>query len=704
MLGYAARLHDEVLANVRMQVTPGMLAFLVSIETLLTTITANVQQAHTEEQAELDRLFSAIAGCQLTTSGYYASTTELNIYEVASTTHKECRRKQADGASCEAILADATARKVAACDALAGLSADINPQNCAPTGFEQLSREAYLYQMKLMFNEKLSGYQAKEDACTQAEAAETIAKSCDGGDLSAVCNSNQRAMEAAACAYKDAVLNRCDALVKCSADRVSDYSALVTSATANVEHRKREFVLTRSIQCLIDARVNDDSDVLDQAKIDACQTKNYDATAFDLNTQNATATTLAGCPATPVRYPCNSAYLAVEHTYSTKPATVTLLNCTPCVAPTRRRRSHPVTRPIVINPGDPTNTPSAMPTPPITPAPTKPIPNITCDGIVTNKLNGTCSIIIDSGVPVGFRLTHATGCPGLSFAGLGFDDDGDPAGVAAKNMCLLARYGNKGKFTEVPEQTAVDPSTELCDVGHWAAPDTSGNCEYGGFQLRSGDDFCRNYYTRTAPDASACPAPVSGCGKLSDDRDKAVRELDCVYKGTGWLPHVTVTGSCASNLATTLGGDCQFVVDNGITVGFRLTYSTGCPGLTFAGLGFDEDTGEFGAKNMCMLALYGNAGSFYAIPSAATIRKSLLGEQCTTGHWVGPDSSSECQYGNALLHSGKNWCDYAHTITSPSSQCDGAASINPCGKMNDGDMDHPVSELECVFPGAWTYR
>ena len=96
---------------------------------------------------------------------------------------------------------------------------------------------------------------------------------------------------------------------------------------------------------------------------------------------------------------------------------------------------------------------------------------------VYNNLCGECEPLCKRcGAKSGFKLSNSKG---LRYKGLSWDDNSMYAGsVTVRNICLLARYGNGGKFAGKAE-SIISAKSYGQSAGAESEPHWYGNCKHG---------------------------------------------------------------------------------------------------------------------------------------------------------------------------------------------------------------------------------
>ena len=296
---------------------------------------------------------------------------------------------------------------------------------------------------------------------------------------------------------------------------------------------------------------------------------------------------------------------------------------------------------------------------------------------VKENLCGKCTKTAD-----GFKLTNTDA--GLRFAGYSFDDNRIGAkSVQARNICVLARYGNKGQVTKQPLDTCAGKSNKgsVASQVHWY-----GNCREGTVKEKdccSGAFVVGSYFDWTKfSKGNSC--------KGDGDTDKTLGELECsfddgTFKKAGWplgYCHPLSSGCKKLGIMDNLCGECTALPGGG----FQLKESKA--GLRFAGASFDDNQngkGTYQAMNICSLARYGNGGKIQFQPTKDCAGKTGQGSGNQI-HWYGncrkgSSRDATCCSNAALLKSGFDWTKFSRG--------------NSC--RGDRDTDRILEQVKCYF-------
>merc|ERR1719183_439976 len=230
------------------------------------------------------------------------------------------------------------------------------------------------------------------------------------------------------------------------------------------------------------------------------------------------------------------------------------------------------------------------------------LPNAQCRALgITDNLCGSCSALSGGGVKLYSKY-------GLRFNGASFDDNQNGRGTyQAQNICMLAKYGNKGKIDFYAKEKSYGVSGRgVPGQVHWF-----GNCGKGYTRYKK---CCAN----AAPLESGFDwnrfSKGNSC-RGDNDRDTILREVNCwFFKSKGIKPGPWPQGMCyprdntckALGIKDNLCGKCTSLGGGN----FRLQSNTG---LRFNGYSFDDNRigrGSYQARNICMLAKYGNKGAY----------------------------------------------------------------------------------------------
>jgi len=219
---------------------------------------------------------------------------------------------------------------------------------------------------------------------------------------------------------------------------------------------------------------------------------------------------------------------------------------------------------------------------------------------------------------------------GASVDGKSFDDSYIGKGTTqAKNLCIMAKYGNKFKeLTEFPTSNCAGHTQDgIPPQAHWY-----GNCRAGSYKEKS---CCANAAVMEPGQDFAKFAVGNSC-RGDKDTDAVLGSLQCEF-GSASMHGPWPTKACypLDKDCTDLGvkdnlcGKCTKTAE-----GFKLTNTDA--GLRFAGYSFDDN--EIGiksvqARNICILARYGNMGQITKQPLDTCAGKSNSGSIESQAHW-----------------------------------------------------------------------
>jgi len=300
----------------------------------------------------------------------------------------------------------------------------------------------------------------------------------------------------------------------------------------------------------------------------------------------------------------------------------------------------------------------------------------TCKGLgIKDNLCGKCTKLAGGG----FKLYSRNG---LRFNGASFDDNQNGKGTyQAQNICMLAKYGNKGKISKYASEKSYGRSGGgVAGQVHWF-----GNCgkNYSPYKtcctnampLDSGFDW--NKFSK----GNSC--------RGDGDRDTILSEVNCWWNAPGMKPGPWPNGNCVPTSDPTcvsLGikeNQCGACTDLGGGA-FRIESAAG---LRFGGKSYDDNRigkGSMQARNICALAKYGNKGTVTKFPStksAGYTNRAVLGQV----HWYGNcgegASQAHCCTGAAPFKSGQDWLKFS--------------AGNSC--RGDGDTDAVCYKADCYF-------
>ena len=299
----------------------------------------------------------------------------------------------------------------------------------------------------------------------------------------------------------------------------------------------------------------------------------------------------------------------------------------------------------------------------------------------------------------GFRLENTKrglrwGPKGANVDGMSFDDNFIGRGTTqAKNLCILAKYGNKPpRFSEYPTSRCAGRTKWGIPVQrHWF-----GNCRTGS---RWQEKCCANAkLMRPGQDW----ADFSNGNSCRGDRDKdgVLGTLECEFGSASnhapWPIRACypLSKTCRDlGVKDNLCGTCHKTPD-----GFKLKNTVA--GLRYAGYSFDDNhigRGSYQARNICILAKFGNKGVVSRQPLSSCTGVSNRGRGVSPQvHWYG-----NCRKGSWRQ---KNCCTNAFVVGS-------YFNWNKFSKGNscrgDRDTDRTLGEIRCAFddgsyrPGKW---
>jgi len=302
--------------------------------------------------------------------------------------------------------------------------------------------------------------------------------------------------------------------------------------------------------------------------------------------------------------------------------------------------------------------------------------NAQCKALgIKDNLCGKCTALPGGGVKLYSR--H-----GLRFNGASFDDNQNGAGTyQAQNICILAKYGNKGKIDFYPTSKSYGRTGGgVPGQVHWF-----GNCRKGykpyakcctnANLLRSGFDW--NKFSK----GNSC--------RGDGDRDYILSEVNCwFFKHKGVKDGPWPQGMCypRDNTCKTLGikdnlcGKCSSLGGGN----FRL-YSD--KGLRFNGYSFDDNMigkGSYQARNICMLAKYGNKATYTkqaTAKSAGYTNYRVHGQVHFFGNCRPSAAYKHCCTNAGLIPNGWDFNKF-----SKGNSCRG-----------DGDRDYVTKQVDCYF-------
>jgi len=147
---------------------------------------------------------------------------------------------------------------------------------------------------------------------------------------------------------------------------------------------------------------------------------------------------------------------------------------------------------------------------------------------IANNLGGDCKPLCENCDSLsGFMLVNEDG---LRYKDMGFDDHHFEAGsIQAQNICMLARYGNKGKMSVTPDTSsymALVDKKGVKDQVHWF-----GDCKAGSKKEKR---CCTNSRVMTASYNFGTFATGGQCGG-DTDTGKPTKVLFCVFDKSAFI-------------------------------------------------------------------------------------------------------------------------------------------------------------------------
>ena len=308
---------------------------------------------------------------------------------------------------------------------------------------------------------------------------------------------------------------------------------------------------------------------------------------------------------------------------------------------------------------------------------------------IKENMCGTCTK-----TATGFKLENTKaglrwGPQGSNVDGKSFDDNYIGKGTTqARNLCILAKYGNKPKaLPEFPTSNCAGHTQHgITPQAHWY-----GNCRAGSYSEKS----CCSNAALLEPGQDFAKFAVGNTCRGDTDTDDVLGSLTCEF-GSAALHAPWPIKACfpLDKTCTDLGvkdnlcGTCSKTAD-----GFKLTNTDA--GLRFAGYSFDDNqigVGSVQARNICILARYGNKGQVTKQPLDTCKGKSNSYKVTKQVHWYGncregTVKEKDCCSGAFVLGSYFDWTKY-----SKGDSCKG-----------DSDTDATLGELECSFDDG-TYK
>jgi len=189
---------------------------------------------------------------------------------------------------------------------------------------------------------------------------------------------------------------------------------------------------------------------------------------------------------------------------------------------------------------------------------------------VSDNLCGKCTpLCAKCGAKEGFELTNDQG---LRFDGFSFDDQNVKSGsIQVRNMCMLARYGNLGKFEGKAEDiisvASYAESSTTIEQPHWY-----GNCAAGA----GGMEKCCSNDVLVESGFNWKYATGDNCGS-NLDLDKVTTKLVCIFNEKAYeeakKPPVPRDGDNIGGELVSVGeidqttyrspnGECDFILDD----------------------------------------------------------------------------------------------------------------------------------------------
>jgi len=312
---------------------------------------------------------------------------------------------------------------------------------------------------------------------------------------------------------------------------------------------------------------------------------------------------------------------------------------------------------------------------------------------IKENMCGTCTK-----TATGFKLENTKrglrwGAAGAAVDGKSFDDNYIGKGTTqARNICILAKYGNKPKaFPEFPTTNCAGRTQGgIPPQPHWY-----GNCRTGSYREKS----CCSNAALLDPGQDFGKFGVGNSCRGDKDTDSVLGTLTCEF-GSASMHGPWPIKACypLDKACTDLGvkdnlcGTCEKTPD-----GYRLVNRE--VGLRFAGASFDDN--QIGkrsvqARNICILSRYGNKGQVTRQPYDTCAGKITKGGVANQVHWYGncrenTVSQKDCCSNAFVLGSYFDWTTFAKG--------------NSC--KGDSDKDRTLGELECSFDdgtfkkGSW---
>lgn len=305
------------------------------------------------------------------------------------------------------------------------------------------------------------------------------------------------------------------------------------------------------------------------------------------------------------------------------------------------------------------------------------LPDQTCKDLgIKENLCGKCTKLSGGG----FKLYDRHG---LRFNGASFDDNQNGVGsYQAQNICMLAKYGNKGKITKYASDKSYGRTGGgVANQVHWF-----GNC---GKDYKPYKSCCTNAMPLDSGFDWNKFSKGNSC-RGDGDRDRILSEVNCWWNPPGMKPGPWPNGNCVPKtdascinlgIKENMCGTCTSLGKGGA---FRLEAKEG---LRIGGKSFDDNMigkGSMQARNICALAKYGNKGTVGKFPSKQSqgyTNWSVRGQV----HWFGNcregASNAHCCTGAAPFKTGQDWLKFS--------------SGNSC--RGDGDTDAVCYKVDCYF-------
>jgi len=320
-------------------------------------------------------------------------------------------------------------------------------------------------------------------------------------------------------------------------------------------------------------------------------------------------------------------------------------------------------------------------------------PDAVCKSLgIKENMCGTCTK-----TATGFKLENTKaglrwGGAGAAVDGKSFDDNYIGKGsMQARNICILAKYGNK------PAALPESPTSNCAGATKFGIPAQAhwyGNCRTG-----SKETACCSNAAMMVPGQDFGKFAVGNSCTSDKDTDSVLGSITCEF-GSASLTAPWPIKACypLDKSCTDLGvkdnlcGKCEKTA-----AGYRLVNREA--GLRFAGASFDDNNvgkGTVQARNICILSRYGNKGQVTRQPLNTCAGKVLAGGVASQVHWYGncregTVKEKDCCSNAFVLGSYFDWTTYAKG--------------NSC--KGDSDTDSTLGDIECAFDdgtfkkGAW---